>query len=103
MSEENKVYRVEIPLHFYYETYDDPEDTPEHRLRMFKAMNAASACERLFWVVKHLGVAMEHRGIAYTESDFHEALETIGDIGIALAVAASEEAQDLAHIAKRMH
>lgn len=88
MSDDNKVYRVEIPLRYYYESFNDPEATPEHRLRQAKALQAAYACARLFWVVKQLGVWADSDARAYTPGHFHEALETIGDIGIALAEAA---------------
>jgi hypothetical protein len=101
MSDEEKVYRVEIPLHFYYETYFDPEATPEHRLKLSKTTHAATACERLFWVVKQLGISAGHSGYAYTQSDLYEALQTIGEVGIALAVAANEEAEYLEHTAAR--
>jgi hypothetical protein len=79
----------------------DPEGMSQARRHEDIAVRCLFIAESLFWITGQLGHWGEHDGWIYKESSFHEALQRIGTLGEALAGAASEEVQKLAHLQDR--
>ena len=95
MPQEPAVYRLEIPLVISHEIGLDPETLPEHMLLQIKGSRSLQLCENLFWVVRQLGLLPEHSGQLHSPVALHEALEGIGQLGQAVAVAAGDHLQYL--------
>jgi hypothetical protein len=101
MPEDHPVYRLDIPLVIEHEIGLDPSKLPEHRLLQIRGVRSLQLCESLFWVVRQLGLIPEHSGHIYSPQSLNDALVSIGEIGQAVACAASEHVERLEHAAEK--
>ena len=103
MSDGTKAFRMEIPIVINYEIGLDPAGLPKHKVSGMAAVQSLYLCESLFWVVQQLGAAASHDGWIFRRGDLFEAMERIGEIGRAIATAASDHVQHLEHLAERSY
>lgn len=96
-------FRLELPVIIEHIIGRDPAATPEHRLRAMAAVRGLGICESLFWLVQQLGLMAESDAWVYASSDLYEALNCLGEVGRAVAVGASDQAQYLEQITERLH
>lgn len=103
MPERTDPYHVQIPVVIEHAIGLDPARLTEHRLKSIAATRAAEICESLFWVVQQLGLKATDDAWVYSRGDLVEALEKIGELGMAVAAGAGDQVQYLEHAAERLH
>lgn len=101
MTDERAIYRVALPLIIEHEIGLDPASLPEHRLLQLKGSRSLQLCESLFWVVTQLAPIPEHGSHVYSPASLNEALESVGQLGQALASAAGEHVERLEQLAEK--
>ncbi|MDQ3819761.1 MAG: hypothetical protein M3362_19090 [Acidobacteriota bacterium] len=95
-------FYIELPLTIRVPTGLDQRAIRESRRLMSEGVECLLAAERLFWTVRQLSQMKESAGWVYSERDLSEALESISDIGMALANEASDRIQRLEHVCDRL-
>lgn len=95
-------FLLPIPFTVDYLIGRDPDALPGHRVRAIAAVRCSHICESLFWVVQQLGHMVENDGWVYSRNDLAGALDSLGEVGRAVAVSASGETQHLEFAAERL-
>lgn len=96
-------YSVEIPLYLRTRVGLNRAERSAHEVKEWGATRAADICASLFWVVEQLGELANAEPWVFDRDDLHAALVSIGEVGSAVAVGASEQAQSIAHVARGLY
>jgi hypothetical protein len=84
------IFARTLNVQLSFETYKDPEQEASHFAVSEVTYGGAHICGCLFWAVRHLAHHAQHSGLAFNESDFFETMQTIGQVGYAIAQSVCE-------------
>ncbi len=94
-KEKGEAFIVENLVRVKMEIGLDPATLPEHRVRFIRAVHLFAQCESLFHVIAQLGWIERQDNWIRRHERHADALIHLGELGQALAAAASEETEHL--------